>query len=103
MSKFSIERTSRILYHIDAIYRISKFYWQEKNLLEDFDKFFANIVDSLKTQAYEKSIEGDDEKQKKFIDVLLDKNNEFKDDEIVDHVKAIVYGVRLTKVASHYN
>lgn len=93
ISKFSVERTSRVLYHVDAIYRVSKFYWEEKNLLEDFDKFFVNIVDSLKCQNFKKSIESNNEKQKKFIDVLLDRKNEFPDEEIVDHVKAIVYGV----------
>jgi Cytochrome P450 len=72
---------------------LSRQYWKEKKLLKSFGKFFEKVVDSMRIQSIEKSINNNEQKQKKFIDLLLEDKNEFSASDVVDHVKAIVYGV----------
>jgi hypothetical protein len=93
MSDFSVERTSTPHYYFDLLYILSSNYWREKKLLKEFDEFFAEVVAKLKVQSTEK-FSKDPDSHKKFVDFLFDESNEFSNDEITDHVKAIVYGVR---------
>jgi cytochrome P450 len=79
-----------ILYQIDAIHFFSKHYWQERIVVKRMDNYFEKIVESIRKQPAKNHGE-----QKKFIDFLLDEKNEFSKQNIVDQVKAMVYGVKL--------
>lgn len=74
---------------------MTKQFWQERSLLKKFDAFFGKIVDRMRIQSVENSLNNNVQfsQQKKFISILLDDKNEFSNDEVLDHVKAIVYGV----------
>lgn len=92
MSKFSVERSSSLHNYVDPIYWCSRNYWAEKKLLKEFDDFFKEIVSKMRTHSVEKVSK--DDKNKKFVDFLFEEKNDFPEDEIIDHIKAIVYGVR---------
>lgn len=95
MSKFSVERSSSLHNYLDLVYCCSRNYWAEKKLLKEFDDFFKEIVSKMKIHSKEKS--SSEDKNKKFVDFLFEEKNHFPEDEIIDHIKAIVYGVRLRK------
>jgi hypothetical protein len=93
MSDFAGERIGTLHHFPDLLYFFSSNYWREKKLLKEFDEFFDEVVAKLKVQSTEK-FSKDPDSHKKFVDFLFDESNEFSNDEITDHVKAIVYGVR---------
>lgn len=80
-------------FYCDAIYRLTPYYWKEKNLQKAFDEFFTDIVERMELQAIEKSY-NNDERQKRFSDLLFQEKNQFSLQDVKDHVKSIVYGVR---------
>jgi hypothetical protein len=93
ISDFAGERIGTPLLFFDELYYFTPSYWQERAILKDFNELFDGIVAKLKAQSA-KRFEEDPNSHKKFGDFLLDEKNAFPLDEITDHVKAIVYGVR---------
>lgn len=92
MSDFSIERSSTLYHYVDEVYWFSRNFWRERKVLNDFDNFFKSVVGEMRLQMQKKAV-GVETKLKKVVDVLFDEKNEFSNDEVVDHVKALVYGV----------
>jgi hypothetical protein len=101
MTEFSIRRATTVFYFIKAMYRFSKHYWQELKLTNQMNKFFGDLIPSMKLRSLEKDNNNEGE-QKKLIDFLLDEKNNFESNEIVDQVKTTVFAVRLgTKCINH--
>lgn len=102
ISIFTIDRMKTIYKHVDAFYYMTPSFWEERKLQKEFDIFIESIVHKMKVQSVEKlKHHNNNEIQRKFVDFLFEEKNEIEDDEAKDHVKAIVYGVKLQKLCSN--
>lgn len=95
-----MERTTKAHYHIEPIYRLSSLYQQERKLQQQIDKYFEDLIENEVLPARRFNINNNnnnncDKTQKKLIDFLLDDKNKFSNEDIRDHFKATVYGVRI--------
>lgn len=95
-----MERTTTLYYHPDIIYRMTSLYRKERKIQDSMNKNFEFMLNKKIESMAENNDENifvNCEKNKKFIDFLLDEKNVFSAEEKRDHVKATTFAVSLIK------